>query len=197
MLLIISGTLGLITATFYLSMGERLVSMGERTVEQSLERINTLLSDSEPGQISPEQQALLQEGLAFLQAELAVLEAVRTTMRSPLRQMFSVLAALLSLVALVAGVGLLTRQRWAPQVVVWQAGCSFMLRLSTIFVSPERGMNEAVLQMLDPNSQEMVMLQTSQTIGQWLGWILLLVWNGLIIWYFTRPSIKAQFVQQK
>jgi hypothetical protein len=97
----------------------------------------------------------------------------------------------LSLVALAVGIGLLTGQWWAPQVVVWQAGCFLALRMATIFVSPERGINEAVLQLLDPNTLQM--MQTGQTIGQWLGLILLLVWNGLLIWFLNRASVKAQF----
>jgi hypothetical protein len=25
-------------------------------------------------------------------------------------------------------------------------------------------------------------------------WVIMLAWNGLILWYFLRPSVKAQFV---
>ncbi len=33
------------------------------------------------------------------------------------------------------------------------------------------------------------------TSVRWISFILILGWNGLVVWYFLRPAVKAQFVK--
>lgn len=184
-LLILAGVVGAFGAIVSLSMGQR--SLDQLT--QSVERLKTLPTGTEEGQIPPEQLAQLRVRLEGLVQE------VRKATESPLVRTTTALAALLSLVAFAAGIGLLGLHAWARQAVIWQASCSLVLGVFVTFISPQRRLAEAALQVyegvLDPKAQQM--MQTGQTIGQWLGLILLLVWNGLIIWYFSRPTVKGQF----
>ena len=186
-LLIISGVVGAFGAIVSLSMGQR--SLDQFT--QSVERLKTLPTGTEEGQIPPEQLAQLRVRLEGL------LQEVRKATESPLVHTTTALAALLSLVALAAGIGMFSLKTWARAAAIWQAGCSIALGLFVTVFSPQRALTEATRRvyegLIDPQAQQM--MQTGQTIGQWLGLLVLLAWNGFILWYLNRASVKAQFQQ--
>ena len=190
-LLIIAGLLGMVGATVSLSMGQRSL---ER-LTQSVERLKTIppQGGTEAGQVPPEQLAQLRVRLEGL------VQQVRKATESPVVRTTTALAALLSLAALAAGIGLFFLKRWARTAAMWQAGCSIALGLFVTLFSPQRELTEATLRvyegLIDPQAQQM--MHTGQTIGQWLGLLVLLVWNGFILWYFIRPSVKAQFLSSK
>ncbi len=184
-LLIIAGLLGTVGAIVSLSMGQR--SLDQLT--QSVERLKTLPTGIEEGQIPPEQLAPLRVRLEGL------VQQVRKATESPIVRTTTALASLLSLVALAAGIGLFFLKRWARTAAMWQAGCSVVLALFVTWFSPQRELTDATLRvyegLIDSKAQQM--MQTGQAIGQWLGLILLVAWNGLLIWYCSRPTVKAYF----
>jgi len=188
-LLIIAGLLGTVGATVSLSMGQR--SLDRLT--QSVEQMKSLPIGTEAGQVPPERMAQLRVRLEGL------VQQVRKATESPVVRTTTALAALLSLAALAAGIGLFFLKRWARTAAMWQAGCSIALGLFVTLFSPQRELTEATLRvyegLIDPQAQQM--MHTGQTIGQWLGLLVLLVWNGFILWYFIRPSVKAQFLSSK
>lgn len=188
-LLIIAGALTGLAATFSsLTRGQSLDAMA-----QSMKRLDTLPTGTGEGQITPEQLAYIRQRADALMREMA------EVIRSPVVHVSTLLAGLLGLAALIAGIGLFSLKGWARALAIWQAGFSLLLGLFTMLFSTQRRLSEATLQLfegfIDPDTQGMI--QTGQAVGQWLGVLFLLVWNGLIIWYFSRPSVKAQFLSSK
>ena len=185
-LLIIAGALTGTIATFSSVMrGQSLEAMA-----QSMKRLDALPTGTGEGQVTPEQLAHIRQRAEALRREV---EAVN---RSPIVHVMTWLAGLLGLAALIAGIGLFSLKGWARILAIWQAGLSILHGLFTMLCSPQRRLSEAALQtfegLIDPGAQGMI--QTGQAVGQWLGVLFLLVWNGLIIWSFTRPSVKAQCI---
>lgn len=83
-----------------------------------------------------------------------------------------------STVRLATGVGLLMLQSWAYWLVLIIAGVSSIWMVANeLFVGKLMGEF-----MIGP---------------YWVYLILSLGWNGLIVWYFLRPSVKAQFVSKE
>ena len=188
-LLIIAGALTGMAATFSsLTSGQSLDAMA-----QSMKRLDALPTGTGEGQIPPEQLADIRQRADALMREM------ETVIRSPVVHVSTSLAGLLGLAALLAGIGLFSLKGWARTLAIWQAGLSIILGLFTMLLSPQRRLSEATLQLfegfLNPDAQGMI--QTGQAVGQWLGVLFLLVWNGLLIWYCSRPSVKAQFLSSK
>lgn len=82
------------------------------------------------------------------------------------------IVALISLIMGAVGVGLLLLTNWARRLTVFGAGITALLWL---------------LFMVTPEGRTLL-----------TGWVSLipltvLAWNGLVCWYFLRPSVKAQF----
>ena len=84
------------------------------------------------------------------------------------------LAIALSIGGLIAGIGLLLRQRWARLLAI----------------------------VLSIGALAMTAYQLATQGGLWTGreWVAVIVgtvpsavWNGLVIWYFLRPPVKAEF----
>ena len=184
-LLILSGVFGAIGATISLSTAEHSLEQ----ISQSIERLKTVPTGTEPGQLPPERVTQLQERLERL------MEEVRKATESPLVKTTTMLAGVLSVLALCAGIGLLASQGWARSIAIWQAACSIVFGVIVMCVSPQRRLAEVAMGvyegLMDPKAQQM--MHIGHVVGQWLGLLLLLVWNGLIIWYFNRPSVKALF----
>ena len=87
---------------------------------------------------------------------------------------YRALAVGTSAVQLATGVGLLMLQSWAYWLVPIIAGVSLIwMAANELFVGKL---------MIGPS---------------WVYLILSLGWNGLIVWYFLRPSVKAQFVSKE
>jgi hypothetical protein len=75
---------------------------------------------------------------------------------------------------LVAGIGVLMLKHWARRLTVFLAGYSAsygvfsLFKSGVIFPQPYRSSGIGVL-------------------------VVALIWNALILWYFLRPGVKAQF----
>lgn len=92
-------------------------------------------------------------------------------------------------VCIAAGIGLLELQEWARWLCVIGAGVSLVSNFLMLAV---------------PQESLPSLLQWVWVIGeQWESWLLVrekvwlgFVWNGLALWYFLRPAVKAQFTKK-
>ena len=92
-------------------------------------------------------------------------------MASPL----GVLSLLLTVVGLISAFALLKLRAWARWTTMALAGCSVILQFITI-MTPHPEMQDLAVKALSPYVHAFM-----------------LFWYGLIIWYFLRPSVTAQF----
>jgi hypothetical protein len=82
-------------------------------------------------------------------------------------------AVTLGIMGFGAGVGLLLLQRWARALTLSLAGISILWTIINMFRAGPL-----------PPGQEWVVI---------LGLLPTFAWNGVVIWYFLRPNVKAQF----
>ena len=154
-----------------------------------------------------QEQSAKAEDVARAREQFDKLVAAMHTMASTARQAYqrpvvmaiSGLGALLGVAAFAAGLGLLRLREWARRLILWQAALSIPIGLWSMAVLAPfyHHMRQSMLELvstLGVPAQTQDMVQTGQIIGQWLGILLLVGWNGFVIWWFRRPSVKAQFV---
>ncbi len=172
--------------------------MQQGGLEQRFQEMETQLvqakgPDGQP--LSPEQQAELRERLKAMQEKMAEFFS------SPMMKFTTVLHGLLGLAALIAGIGLLMLKGWARFLTVWQAIGAIVVGLfaqMTMHAWQQEVLQSIVAGAPNAAQQEAMqkMMQTAQVFGLGLGIVLLVGWNGLLIWFFNRASVKAQFTGQ-
>ncbi len=106
-------------------------------------------------------------------------EKVMRDLPTPRQQLNSVLGGLLGGMAVVAGIGLLLLATWGRTVAIYQASLSFCYHI----ISGPVG-----LSYIDVHVSGAVAF-----IGLLIAFVFPLTWNGIVIWYFLRPGVKAQF----
>ena len=96
---------------------------------------------------------------------------------------------------LLAGVGVLFRTRWACLLVLVSAGVSILWELG--WAVPIVGHDVPFLgYLLTHASIKGFRYEVLRDLYIWLKVALTIGWYGLFLWYFTRPSVKAQFQKQ-
>ncbi len=176
-------------AVMSLSTGPRVLG----ALDQRMKQLETLPTGTGQGQITPEQLTKLRQRLQEVTQEL------RAVMESPAVRISTLLAALMGIAAFMAGLGVLLLKGWARTLAIYQAGLSIPLGLFAAMSSPQQRLSQAMLRfyegLVDPATQQHLQqtMALGQTIGQWVGIIGLLAWNGFLIWFFTRASVKLQF----
>jgi hypothetical protein len=82
-------------------------------------------------------------------------------------------------------------------LAVWQAGVLIPLNAwLALLVVPVYGSIKGLVEalpvgLLRPAQAEL--LVQGVAVAWWGGFVITLAWNGLIIWFFNRASVKAQF----
>lgn len=189
-LLMLGGVGTGLASALSLSSGPRSLEAIERRMTQQFDAMPTGTGE---GQFSPERVAKLRSRFSAIIGEL------REVMSSPAVYVSTLLTALLGLAGFIAGLGLWWLKGWGRLLAICQAGCAIPLGFVRMMGSPQRQISESVMQLtqglLEPAAQEQMRqaMQTGQTIGQVANVALLLVWNGLLIWFLNRASVKAQF----
>lgn len=144
-------------------------------------------------------QTLPPEKVAEMRAQFQRMRDKMTAFfASPTMHMMTWLHGLLGLAALVAGIGLLMLKGWARMLTVGQAAAAIAAGLASqmLMHSWQRDMLQSLTTAAGGPAQQEAMqqtLQTAQMFGLGMGIVLLLAWNGLLIWFFNRASVKAQF----
>lgn len=187
-LLIVAGLLGVGGSLYSLAAGPRsLETMAER-----MRQLEALPQGTGQGQIPPEAMAKLHQQFEGLMREM------REVMDSPIVRTSALLAALLGLAALAAGIGFFSLKGWARTVAIWQAGLSIPFGLYLAWFSPQGRLSGMFVRFYEGLGDPAALagMRQMQAIGQWLYVGILLVWNGLLIWFLVRESVKAQFVSR-
>ena len=188
-LLIVAGCVTGLSALASLSAGPRTLDALDARIAQ----LETAPTGTGQGQIPPERLEQMRRQLAQFTTE------VRALTNSPTVRIVALLRTLLGAAGLAAGIGILFVRDWARLLALVQAGVSIPLGVWAMSLPLQHRLAEAMLRLyevtLDPASLTRVrhMIRMGETIGQWSGVLALLVWNGLILWFFTRASVKAQF----
>jgi hypothetical protein len=165
-------------------------------MEEQFRTLDAQLSQAKgaDGQVlPPEQVTKLRDQLQQMRAKM------EQFFTSPLMQVLTGAHGLVGLAALVAGIGLLLLKGWARSLAIGQAIGATVVGLCSQLVM--HGWQQDVLQSMvssagtEPAQQQAMqqMMGTAQTFGLGLGIVLLLAWNGVLIWFLNRPSVKAQF----
>ncbi len=103
------------------------------------------------------------------------------------------LLALVSLLTLIAGVGVLTATKWGYWMGITVVVARIILSISET-VRRHQIIEIASHDRLIDQSAIQQSLQNLQLI-EWVWPLCALSWYGLILWYFLRPGVKAQFIK--
>ena len=186
-LLILAGGLGTLATVVSSMTGPKMFGA---QLEQAERQLNRAPVGTGEGQLRPEQVEQLRGSLRKIRQEILPL------LTSPTMQLLGLLGGVLNAAACVAGIGILLLQGWARRLIVWQAGLSipFMLWSSMATMAFQHRLSEELLGLMgNPAAQAQV--QQFARIGQWIGIAIVIAWNGFILWFFNRASVKAQFEQ--
>ncbi len=117
---------------------------------------------------------------------------------SPRMQMLTGAHGIVGLAALVAGIGVLLLKGWARSLAIGQAIGALVVGLCSQLLMhgwQQEMMQSFAIGAVDPAQQQAMQqaFQIAQTVGLGLGIVFLLAWNGLLLWFFNRASVKAQF----
>lgn len=186
-LLILAGGIGACGSLLSVAVGGGPIERLEQQIDQQLDRVPV---GTDQGQVPPERMTDLRNDLKRRFSEL------RGVIESPAVRFGSLAQGLLALVAMIGGCGLLARSGWAPKVVIGQAGLSILLGLWWLAFSPmtsvQKEMHVLVLDLAGgaiPLSVQLQMRQSmemAQAIGQWVGGLFIVGWNGFLIWFVNR-----------
>jgi hypothetical protein len=110
-------------------------------------------------------------------------------------------------VSLIAGTGLFLLEGWAKVLVFLQVGLLLLYRLLdlTLFMPEQKQISEVILRhhkvfvdvgLTDLATHEQIRqgMQTLHAVQPWIRILISLAWGSFVIWFFRRPSVKAQFV---
>ncbi len=194
-LLIIGGGLALVGSVASSVVGG---AMRHGVLEERFRQLEAELSRSggPDGQaLPPEQAAQLRDGLRQMR------EKIQAFFSSPQVQMLTGVNSVLGLAALIAGIGLLLLNGWARVLAIWQAAGSIVAGVASQLLMHvwQKEMLQSLMAGAGGSAQQEAARQAihaAQTLGFGLGVVFLCAWNGLIIWFFSRASVKAQFQGQ-
>lgn len=120
---------------------------------------------------------------------------IREFSTSPAMSLFSWLSNLLSAASLAAGIGLLFLKRWARQITLWSAGVSILLLVGSSSLYPALARVVSAFAVAPPgipaaweqgaSTMVSVVVRVSFVLGA--------AWETFLLWFFNRPSVKAQF----
>ena len=169
-----------------------------RSSEQQMAELDSTPTTADPGVFGLDQKRSDEE-TAKLRAQVQTIireathgsHVMREYLTSPRMQIGMVVSGLLSLAMGVGGIGMWSLKSWARTLVLWQAGLSIIrmvVGLLMPFSIPE------LSTFTDPAMQRT--MEVWRVIGAGLRLITGLTWNGLILWFFNRASVKAQFVSK-
>ena len=192
-LLILGGGLESLASALSLALGPSLIA---RQREQMAAALDRLEQEGQGGQASPERVQRVAEIRQFFERFERTVQTSDGAARSLAAKAIGSLSGLLGIVALTAGIGILLLKGWARFLVIWQAGLSILCAIGTalwgyaVSLSAVEGLRAIGVA---PGMQEMS-LARGAAIGT-VAMLLLpsLAWNGLLLWFFNRPSVKAQF----
>ena len=188
--LIIAGVWMVGGSLISLAVGPQLVEMNFAQVKLQLE---SMPAGEGPGQMTAEMKTKILSRVDEIKQNIVRM------IQSPLVTIMTWVRALFGVLALVAGIGVLQLREWGRRLVSIQAAGALALGLWGLWVSPQRQIAEqflaAMTELMPPAAimslrQAMVM---GQALSLGLGLALLLAWNGVLIWFFNRASVKAQF----
>ncbi len=171
-------------------------AMRQGVLEERFRQLDAQLSQAK----GPDGQPLPPEKAAQLRQQLEQMRAKMTEFfESPAVRMTTWLHGVLGLAALIAGIGLLMLKGWARVLTIWQAVLSMAAGLVSQIMM--HGWQQEMLQSImssaatEPAQQRAMqqMVGAAQTFGLGVGILLLVGWNGALIWFFSRSSVKAQF----
>ena len=110
------------------------------------------------------------------------------------------LDGLLGLVAFSAGLAILYNRGWGRATAILQAGLSIVLllwaRIVSLFTMQSPLIQSAInspIPALSWSAEQTQKWFSTQIVVGWVTFVLLVVWYSFQIWFFSRPSVKAQF----
>ena len=188
-LLIVAGLLASWAALVPALVGPQLVQLGR--IEEHVETFFSMATQG-PRQLPPEQMEKLRT--MFRRA----MEDIRVHLADPAVRLSYLLAGLISLAACVAGVGMLMLNAWARRLAVWQAACAIPATawsMALAWAFQQRLVGLASELVTDPVAQVQIqqVAQMARAAGFGSNLVVALAWNGTIIWFLSRASVKAQF----
>ena len=201
-LFIIFGLLTAVGALFSFVMGPTVTARFGQTVTR-LENLEDRLRKVER---KAEQEGVAAEDLAeqrqkveqSIQVVRDMALAMRETLGSPTAMGLNLVNLCLGLAAFIAGIGILMLKGWARSLIVWQAALSIVAVVVALvaFSGAQDKIVELQAQMVGEGQQEFWQMgRTMGGVGQGIGLVWIVAWNGLVLRFFNRPSVKAQFVR--
>ncbi len=169
----------------------------EQSIQQrlaDLEREQAPIQDPEVAADAEASHARLRQSLASAANSL---RRTRDILLSPRMVAMTQFTLLLNIVMLIAGIGLLRLAPWARLLAVGQAVFALILLMIVLGAHhpPDLTLQVASDMAREPAAQERLrqQIQLGESLGK--AWSLFtgVAWNGLILWFFNRASVKAQF----
>lgn len=196
-LFIIFGLLMAVGALFSFVVGP-IVTAG---LDQSVSQLETGLDEQlrkaeQDGAAAEEIAKQRQEAEQNIQAVRDFASVMRETSASPTAMGINLLNLLLGLAALIAGIGILGLKGWARTLIVGQAAVSIVAALAAMVLVSGQQQQLADLQARmagQEGAEFQQMARTMGLVGQGIGLVWVVAWNGLVMWFFNRASVKAQF----
>lgn len=190
--LILAGGLSAVGAMMSLTLGGRQLDRMVTLINQQLDRVPI---GTGPGRAAKEQVDTIRQEVS----ERFV--ALRRLMESKRMRAAYLAQIALGLAACLGGIGLWRRRPWSSRLITWQAVLSVGFGVWWLLASPlaafQREMIQFMFNLLEraaPLSTQMQMRQAiemSQTAGRWGGLLWIGLWNGFLIWFVNRPSVKT------
>ena len=125
---------------------------------------------------------------------------LEAALRSQTARTLAGFGGLLGAAAFAAGIGILMMRGWGRILLVWQAALSvpYALWSSQWSFGLQQRASEALFALVQDaamRSQLQQALQAGQAAGIGLAVGFAVLWNGFILWYFSRASVRAQFAR--
>ena len=183
-LLMLAGGLGVVLTSISSTAGPKMFEAQLQQAEAQLSRVSVGTGE---GQAPPGQVEAARRSLQKIRGEILPM------LNSPTTRCVNGVGVALSAAACVAGVGILLLQGWARQLITWQAALSIPFTVWSSLIAgafQQRLSNELLDLTANPSMQP---FQQAVQIGQWIGIVMVIAWNGFIVWFFHRAAVKAQF----
>ena len=175
-----------------------LVGASDEQVRAQVElQLGQLKVGTGPGQVPPER---VEEIRGWF---LRLIEEWHGLLRLPSVQTAFVLSSLLDLAAIVGGIGLFMMARWAWAVSAWQAGLSiaFAIWANVPLAAALRRLGDVIAGIVGGLSGSSGEVQSVvgmvETTLLWTNALCAISWNGFVLWWLTRASVRAHFQETK